>query len=134
MKKSEHGEQVAVIDFCNANHKKYPALKWIFAVPNGAKLGGDKRLRGIQMNMLKAEGFKPGVPDLFLPCPMISHVDDFGYDGFHGLFIEMKCRDTKGRVSKEQKEWHEYLMGQGYKVEVCWDADEAIKAIMDYIV
>ena len=53
--------------------------------------------------------------------------------GWHGLYIEMKSKDTKGRVSPDQKAWIDYLRSVGYKVAVAWTADEAIQIIEDYI-
>ena len=54
---SEHAEQVAVIDWCFRHMSKYPELDLIFAIPNGAMLGGGK-IGAIRMNSLKAEGSK----------------------------------------------------------------------------
>ena len=81
---TEHQEQVNFINWIEYN---YPEHK-VFAIPNGEKrhLSVAKRL--------KAEGVKPGVPDLFIPSLF--------------LFIEMKR--IKGSVtSKQQKEWLKYL-------------------------
>ncbi len=132
---TEHQHQVTVVEWCDlmARHK-YPMLKWIYAVPNG----GDRH-KAVAAK-LKAEGVKPGVPDLCLPFPKPLVVDSYpealGVDvrpGWHGLYIEMKSKDTKGRVSPEQKEWLEYLEFVGYKVGVAWNADQAIQILEDYI-
>ena len=120
----EHPEQCAVIDWCELSKKKYPCLAWIYAVPNGARTSISVAKR------LKAEGMKKGVPDLFLPCPVYRpHEPD---EWLHGLFIEMK-RLKGSTTSKEQKEWHEYLLGAGYEVVVAKGADEAIKFIKEYL-
>jgi len=50
-----------------------------------------------------------------------------------GLYIEMKTRTPMGKISDDQKEWIDYLKGVGYKVAVCWTADEAIQAIEEYL-
>ena len=71
---------------------------------------------------LKATGLKPGVPDIFLP---------YGGKVMHGLFIEMK--HGAGRVSPSQAVWHKNLRAQGYCVEVCWGALEAIDVITRYL-
>ncbi len=108
-------------------------LKWIYAIPNG----GDRHKA--VAGKLKAEGVKAGVPDLCLPYPITTHpkaLFDFQTDAvkiFHGLYIEMKSKDTRGRVSPDQKEWLDYLESVGYKVKVAWNADEAIQIIEDYI-
>lgn len=67
---------------------------------------------------------KAGVPDLCLPAPRFQ---------YHGLFIEMKSRDTKGRLSQEQKDWIDYLTLAGYRVEVAWNAEEAIEILEEYL-
>jgi hypothetical protein len=120
---TEHDHQVRVIDWAElVGRRKYPMLRWLYAIPNGARTSQSVA------NRLKAEGMKAGVPDLCLPYPV--HHLHFTY---HGLFIEMKSKDTKGRVSKEQKPWLEYLESVGYKVAVAWSADEAIQIIEDYL-
>ena len=68
-------------------------------------------------------GVKAGVPDLFLPVAR---------GAYHGFFIEMK-RETGGKVSPEQKEWHQRLIGQGYAVMVCHGCEEAVSALNDYL-
>jgi len=106
--------------------RKYPMLKWIFAVPNG----GDRH-KAVAAK-LKAEGVKPGVPDLCLPYPVTVDESIYFYH-YHGLYIEMKSKEAKGRVSPEQKKWLEYLEGVGYKVNVAWSANEAIQIIEAYL-
>jgi len=111
----EHREQKALIDWARIMAGKHPELSELFAIPNG---GGRSKAEG---GRLKAEGVLPGVLDLFLPVPRL---------GVPGLWIEMKA-PGKGRLSTEQKERIEFLIGQGYAVVVAWDwkyaADEIIK-------
>ena len=57
----EHQEQCALMDWARLSEKRYPELKWLFAVPNGGKRS--KAVAG----KLKASGVKPGVLDLNLP-------------------------------------------------------------------
>lgn len=107
--------------------RKYPMLKWLYAIPNG----GNRHI--VTARKLKAEGVNPGVPDLCLPYPKIY---SDGWDKetqWHGLYIEMKTRTPMGSVSPDQEDWIDYLRGVGYKVAVCWNADEAIQAIEDYL-
>ncbi len=126
---TEHEYQVQVIEWCDLMAKvKYPMLKWIYAVPNGARTA-----RSVA-NRLKAEGMKAGVPDLVLPYPVYNE-NEYGYPDtkYHGLFVEMKSRDTKGRVSKDQQEWLDYLDSVGYRVVTAWTSKEATDAIEEYL-
>lgn len=122
IKRSEHSEQVAVIDWCNRNAHKYPELGLIFAIPNG---GQRNKITAMK---LKAEGVKAGIPDLFLPVPVLNHS---ALNNHCGLFIEMKF--GKNKPTAKQKEWLEKLREAGYFVAVCYSAEEAIAAIKDYL-
>ena len=108
---SEHDQQVAVVDWCDAHGIP------VFAIPNGGLRS--KRTAA----MLKAEGVKAGVPDLFIPVPKGE---------FAGLFVEMK--DIKGRPPrKSQMEWLELLNSQGYAAYWAKGAEQAIKLIRQYV-
>lgn len=112
--KTEEQEQAALFQF--ASYQREIEWSLLFAVPNG----GYRKIRtGIR---LKATGVKSGIPDIFLPVTRGNH---------HGLFIEMKSE--KGTVRKNQKEWHEALRAQGYKVEICRGCDQAVKVIHEYL-
>ena len=87
----------------------------LMSIPNGGKR--DPRVAA----QMKREGVLPGAPDLLVAEPR---------SGQHGLFIEMKRSD--GRTSKEQKELHAKLVDRGYAVEVCYSADEAYRAFLQY--
>ena len=89
----------------------------LYAVPNG----GNRNI--VTARKLKAEGVKPGVPDVCLPVPR---------GDYHGLYVEMK-RQKGGVVSPEQKAWLQALKGQGYRAEVCKGAAEAWDVIREYI-
>jgi hypothetical protein len=116
MKQTEHLHQVALINWARLNTKKYPELDLLFSIPNGGKrhIGVAKKL--------KAEGVKPGIPDLFLPVAR---------GNYHGMFIEMKA--DKGRLSPAQKQLHNDLGLQGYKVETYWDWQDAAEGIIQYL-
>lgn len=115
---SEHSEQCKVIEWFDlfARTKGIePVL--LFAIPNG---GARNAITGA---MLKAEGVRPGIPDLFLAIPAF---------GFHGLFIEMKKKRT-GVLSDAQKNVIYSLEGKGYCAVVCYGFDEAKREIEDYL-
>jgi len=123
---SEHSEQCAVIEWARWMQGQEPRLRLLFAIPNGAKLpynttADGKRYSGEAM-WLKAEGLTPGVPDLLLPCPV---------NGVPGLFVEMKS--PEGTLTDSQKEMIPLLREQGYRVEVCYGADQAIRVISEYL-
>lgn len=123
---NEHFEQVQVVGWARANAYREPALDYLYAAVNGAKLPYRRNEWGQRYSKeaerLKAEGLRPGIPDLFLPAAR-QH--------YHGLYIEMKFGDNT--TSPDQDEVIEYLRRAGYKVEVCYSADEAIQALEDYL-
>lgn len=110
---TEHEEQSAVVEWAEYR----PEIRdHLFAIPNGGK-------RDIRVaRKLKAEGVRPGVPDMFLALPR---------GRCHGLFIEMKS--DNGRPSQNQKIWGDRLQRQGYHWVVCRGAQEAIAAIQNYL-
>ena len=111
---TEHEEQVAVIEYCDA--KKIP----VFAIPNGA----NKKSWAARASF-KAEGLRPGVPDLMIPLPTKT---------YHGLFIEMKrLKKTYPKISEEQRDWNVLLNKNGYCAMICYGAAEAIKCIEMYL-
>ena len=112
---TEHQEQCTVIQYFDLKYKEHRGR--LFAIPNGSY-----KSRAAASSS-KREGLRAGVPDLMLPVARKV---------YHGLFIEMKR--TKGSItSKEQKDWHEYLNGQGYLCVVCKGAQSAIYVIDDYM-
>jgi hypothetical protein len=114
---SEHNEQCAVISWWFKNHQRYNAHTFeLFAIPNGGKRIG---FSGVK---LKAEGVRPGVPDLCLVIPSGTK---------HGLFIEMK--HDKNKPSEEQKEFITRAGSRGYATAVCWTAEEAVAVIEGYL-
>ena len=107
----EHTEQVLFIHWA-VHQEKLP----VFAIPNG----GHRHKQVAKM--LKAEGVRPGVPDLFLPL---------AYGGHFGLFIEMKAND--GKLSTDQLEWCKRLSNDGYCVIVPQGHKVAIEAVKEYL-
>jgi hypothetical protein len=128
-KVSEHSEQSTFFDwllFTKLNHHPEIHPLW-FSVPNGAHLAGDKNQRGRAMNVLKAEGFTPGVADtLFLS----------GRGGYLGLALEFKTQDKKntkdGGLSEAQREFLRSVRAEGYQAAVAYGADEAAQIAQNY--
>lgn len=113
---TEHAEAVRLMQMVKLHENRHPALRQMFAVPNG----GDRHR--IVAAKMKAEGVKPGVPDYVMLFPV---------DGFHGLAIELKS--MTGYASREQKDWIERLRDNGYRAEVCRGATAAWAVISDYL-
>lgn len=119
----------AVADDMEAYNAKYfkqfqpvrypvPQLRWLHAIPNGglrsAKAGA----------LMKAEGVKKGVADIFLPI-----ADEI--NRLHGLYIEMKAGTNK--QSDEQIEFEKFVSEQGYAYHVCYDWRSAATILKDYL-
>lgn len=121
---TEHDEQAAVIAWARMMGGRWPCLDWLHAIPNGAQFGADKRLAVIQYNKLKAEGFTPGIPDLFLPFPSRN---------YHGFYIEMKRSGNEKGVRERQLAFMEYAEGVGYLCQVHDNAEAAIEALEWYL-
>jgi hypothetical protein len=95
------------------------AKNHLFAIPNG----GTRNIREA-VNM-RLQGVKAGVSDYFLAYP---------YKDKGGLFIELK-RTNKNlcRLTEEQATWLAQCERSGYATKIAYGADEAIKAIEDYL-
>lgn len=123
MRDLEHQEQAALFSWA-ATQNKYPYLDLMFAVPNGANKSFTAR------GKFKAEGLKPGVPDIFLPVAR---------GVYHGLFIEMKPKPNKilkiaKRAPQEaQKRYIEALNQQGYLAVLCYGWEVAVEEIERYM-
>lgn len=121
---SEHDEQCSLMQWAEvatwgAAPEHRAALDLLHAIPNG----GQRHVAVAAK--LKAEGVRPGVPDLCLPARSA--------DGqWPCLWIELK-RTKGGRTSKAQAEWHEALHAQGHRVEVARGWVEAARLIVEYL-
>lgn len=115
---TEHDIQVAFFAKVNdpAEQAKRPALALVYAVPNG----GARTLR--TAGRLKAEGVRPGVPDVLCPVPR---------GGYVGLAIEFKR--PGGTTSPAQASWLAALAAEGWKAELHTIATEAFRALCDYL-
>ena len=101
------------------------ALQWIHAIPNGGLR--DKKTAAI----LKAEGVKRGIADIFLPYPSGE---------WHGLYIEMKKpsqkpkkKSSKGGMSNEQIEFQNYCRSVDFGFVTCYSWKEAAIVLRQYI-
>lgn len=116
---SEHGHQMAVMQWSAFNRERFPELRWLFAIPNG---GGRSARQGA---MLKAEGVKGGVCDLMLPVARGQ---------FHGLFIEMKRENGKpSDISQNQKDFIDFVILGGYRAHVAFGWRDAVQCIESYL-
>lgn len=108
----EHQLQVECVNYFRLKYRNAR----IFAIPNG----GDRNVKVAVK--LKKEGVTKGVPDLQIAAAR---------NGYHGLFIEMK-NGKKGRLSKEQEDFIDYLIKEGYKCEVVRNIDEFMAVTKEY--
>lgn len=113
---SEDAHQSALFCWAALNLKTYPELEWLFAIPNGGFR--DKRTA----SKLKATGVKAGVSDMLLPVRR---------GVWPGLFIELKV--GKNTLSQEQKDFKNFVLGQGYGFAACWGWEAARKVIVEYL-
>lgn len=122
---SEREQQKYVIKWARENEPRFPALRWLHSIPNGAYMGG-KAKGARQMAQLKAEGLLVGVADLCLPDARIV-----GGEHFHGLYIEMK--DGQYRTTSPQKAFLEGMGAGGYRAVVCHSGLEAVEVLRRYV-
>ena len=113
---SEHDHQVSLFQWLDVAKAQHPELALAFAIPNGGQ-----RHKAVAAK-LKAEGVKPGVPDVFLPVARC---------GYHGLFIEMKF--GKNQQTPAQREWEHKLLMERYMVATCYSWEKARDVILTYI-
>lgn len=115
---SEHDEQAALFAWADATETAHPELAMLFAIPNG---GARHPAVGA---MLKTEGVRAGVPDVFLAVRRGK---------WGGLFVEMKRADKRNHATPEQERWIAALRAHGYMAVVCYGCIEAQQAIMAYL-
>ena len=113
---TEHQEQVALFKWAHYAQAAMPELRLLHAMPNGG------HRNKITAAKLKAEGVKPGVPDICLPVARGK---------YHGLYIELKTR--QGKLSSRQQTWLADLNGQGFKALLCWSWTSARQEIEHYL-
>ena len=85
----------------------------------------ERRASVTELVNLTAQGMKKGVPDNFIAEPRGK---------YHGLYIELKrSKKSLSRKSPEQRTWIESLNEKGYKAVFCYGAEEAKRAVLEYI-
>lgn len=114
--RTEADEQKAVIQWCVLMEGRWPELEYIYHVPNG----GSRNAR--EAANLKAQGVKPGVPDLELPAARGRYT---------GLHIELKHGNNK--VTADQDRFLKALRKMGRCAVVCYEAEPAIQVISEYM-
>lgn len=112
----EAEEQAALFLWARLMEERYPALRWMFHIPNGGSR------HPAEAANLRRQGVRPGVADIFLPQPSGQ---------YHGLFIEMKRRD--GKLTKNQAEFLREMERRGYMAGVARSAESAQRAILSYL-
>ena len=112
---SEEAQQTAFFCWCVMQFDHLPVLRFAFAIPNGGKR--DK----ITAGKLKAQGVKPGVPDVMVPVPV---------GRWPGLWLELK--KVGGTPSAEQREWQAFLVSQGYAHRICVGYIAMREAVKEY--
>lgn len=124
---SEHSQQVALFAWAASICGQYPALAYMFAIPNGG-------LRDVRTaTSLKAEGVKSGVLDIFLPW--VSPWN--GKQIYHGCFIELKIEKYRnhknGGCSETQIDFINWVTANGYYCKVCYSWIEARDTLIAYL-
>ena len=122
------------------NH--FIAKDYLVPIPNG---GSRNKLEAA--NMKRRGQARAGVSDYFLAYPMVtctsssdtqSLIDDNVtlkiVNFISGLWIELKRQDKRiSRPTPEQVIWLERMRNKNYAAVVAYGADDAIKAIKDYL-
>ena len=114
---TEADEQVLLMRWAAYSLGRYPKLRMLHHIPNGGSRNHAEAAH------LRAQGVRPGVPDLCLPVAR---------GGYHGLYIELKRR-VGGRLSEEQKGWLEALRRNGYRAVRCDGWEDAARVIAEYL-
>ena len=72
--------------------------------------------------IMKAEGLRAGVPDVFMAMPR---------GPYHGLFLEFKSH--AGSLTENQKTFLINLRSMGYQAEVVRSLEEAMLIVVEYM-
>lgn len=116
LKVSEDEEQFVVVEYLQRRGWE------IHHSPNGGKRPHKVDKKGTRYSnegkKMQKLGTLPGFHDLIILDPPPK------FPGAPGTFVEMKTID--GSASKEQKEFKERRIQQGWKAEVCYGANHAL--------
>jgi hypothetical protein len=126
---TEHQIQSSLVEWVAWKKQEIPALRLLYAVPNGAGLRHTVRVRrggkvvrfSAEANKLRREGLLKGIPDMCWPIAR---------GGFLSLYIEHKRHD--GDLSDDQADMAELLRQEGHKVCLSRSVDESIAIITNY--
>lgn len=109
----EADEQKEFAAWCDAK-----GLLWAH-IPN------ERKASGLTIYELEKQGMKKGFPDNFIAEPRGK---------YHGLFIELKrAKKSLSNKSPEQRRWIKALAKKGYKAVFCYGAEEAKRAVLEYL-
>lgn len=114
---TEYDDQCRIFLTAEQYESIYPELKFIHCSLSGIRLPVGLAVKA------KKGGNKKGIPDIFLPLRR---------GGYAGLYIELK-RVTGGKISKEQGEWREFLIEQGYQHYFCYGFKDAWDKLFKYL-
>jgi hypothetical protein len=98
-------------------------------IPSGAVLAGDEQQRKRQAQHLKAQGWRPGYPDIMVFAPKLVYITHKTYENT-GIAIELKVFPNK--PSDEQLHVHAILENAGWRIHVCYGMDEVTSAVKSY--
>lgn len=118
----EGKEQASLISNFRWEYPDY--ADFLIHIPNGGS-----RKSAVEGAILKRQGVKAGVSDLFLSLPSIM-------DGrlYHGLWLEFKATPPNdARVSREQQHWLDIVEKVGYAAHVGLGMDAGLNIIRDYM-
>ncbi len=131
---AQHGR--ALIGWADKLAPTIPELGWLFHVPNGLDLGGDRstprarQIGAIRAALAKAEGLRAGVWDYHLPFRSACRA-------FSSLWVELKRPEHEhkadGGLSDDQQKFGNVVAGQGVRVAVCFRWDEAAAVILNHL-
>lgn len=130
LKISESQLQSSYFDWVRQMQNLDKRFNYIFAIPNGSKLGyfrnKDNKIISPQAIKAKKEGLTKGVWDVEI-CQPYFNIE--GQISYIAAFIEFKTGYNK--LTKEQENFKE---GHGYCwFKVCYDVDDAINFTNEYL-
>ena len=112
-------EQRALIAWSNIAVRTMPELAYLFHPGNGG------RRDSLTASLMKAEGVRPGVPDLWLMKPR---------GAYHGLVIELKpVGSVPSDLSPDQRKWLRELQADGFCAYGCDGWEVARVLILEYL-